>query len=629
MTARILEQPCCIAIGRIDSLRLPGAVIGGEQRNSVPSGVLRIRASVGAGNPTSSGCLRLVMLTRPPRILGSLFCVKLRASNLQKLKSQTFDVLIIGGGINGAVAASALAARGASVGLIDRNDFAGGTSQHSSNLAWGGIKYMESWEYPLVRALCMSRNRLIRAYPSSVQEIRFSTIIQRGFRWHPWILWAGTWLYWFLGNCFTRIPRLRTRARIQAEEPIVNTQNVSGGFEYSDAFLHDNDARFVFNFIRTAMSHGGIAANYVESTGAERIAQGDGFVWQVSAQDHVGGDTFPIRAKVLINAAGPWADEHNRLSAEQTAHRHIFSKGVHLIVPRIARHHRVLAFFADDGRLFFAIPMGNRTCVGTTDTRVPTPVARMTDEDRQFVLDNINKRLNLQQPLTRADVISERCGVRPLVVQGQADDDTDFLQLSRKHAVEANVAHRHISVFGGKLTDCINVGEEICEQVRRLGIKLPYPDFQWYGESSRAVRDEFLHQARLMNLDAYTAPESSEPLTRRLWRRYGAQAIGLLENIREDPREAEVLIKGTEYIRCELRQARRREMIVKLEDFLRRRSKIALVERAEVIRDAPGLTEACQILFGDQAQARIDEYFTVPATEAVTTARTATVSSSA
>jgi glycerol-3-phosphate dehydrogenase len=112
-----------------------------------------------------------------------------------------------------------------------------------------------------------------------------------------------------------------------------------------------------------------------------------------------------------------------------------------------------------------------------------------------------------------------------------------------------------------------------------------------------------------MNLDDYTAPESSEPLSRRLWRRYGAQAIGLLENIREDPREAEVLITGTEYIRCELRQAARREMIVKLDDFLRRRSKIALVERHEVIRHSPGLMDACHILFGDQAQARHDEYF--------------------
>ena len=253
--------------------------------------------------------------------------------------------------------------------------------------------------------------------------------------------------------------------------------------------------------------------------------------------------------------------------------------------------------------------MGNRTCIGTTDTKVDSANVRVTDEDRDFVLDNINKRLQLDRPLTPDDVIATRCGVRPLVVKGGDQNFDDFLQLSRKHAVDVDGERGHISIFGGKLTDCINVGEEICEEVQALGVALSHADFRWYGEPPDEVRDEFFHQAELMNLDSLTAAESSEPLSTRLWRRYGAHAIGLLENIREDPREAEVLIKGTEYIRCELRQAARREMIVKLEDFLRRRSKIALVERPEVIRNAPGLMEACEILFKDQAQARIDEYF--------------------
>ncbi len=532
--------------------------------------------------------------------------MKLRNNNLNGLKSREFDVLIIGGGINGAVAAAALSAKGASVALIDKGDFAGGTSQHSSNLAWGGIKYMETWEYPLVRALCMSRNRLIRSYPSTVQEMRFYTTIERGFRWHPLMLYLGTWLYWLIGNGFTRIPRLLSRARIRSEEPKINVTDAVGGFEYSDAYLHDNDARFVFNFIRSALSRGCIAANYVASCGARRDTGG----WTVDAEDQVSGEKFSIRAQVLVNAAGPWVDQHNQMSGQTTAHRHVLSKGIHLIVDRISPEKRVLAFFADDGRLFFAIPMGNRTCIGTTDTMVDSADVTVTEEDRNFVLENINKRLKLDHPLTENDVIASRCGVRPLVVEGAGEQEfEDFLQLSRKHAVDVNAVDKHISIFGGKLTDCINVGEEICAEVESLGVKLSYPKFKWYGEPPDEVRDEFFHQAKLMGLDTYTAPESSEPLSQRLWRRYGAQAIGLLENIREDPAEAEVLIKGTEYIRCELRQAARREMIVKLEDFLRRRSKMSLVERPEVIHAAPGLIEACRILFGDEAQARIDEYF--------------------
>ena len=118
-----------------------------------------------------------------------------------------------------------------------------------------------------------------------------------------------------------------------------------------------------------------------------------------------------------------------------------------------------------------------------------------------------------------------------------------------------------------------------------------------------------MHQARLMNLDSYTAPESIETLSTRLWRRYDQQAFALLATIREDPRQAEVLIKGTDYIRCEIRLAKHQEMISRLEDFLRRRSKIALVVRHEDIRNAEGLMEACEILFGDQASEKYEEYF--------------------
>ena len=112
-----------------------------------------------------------------------------------------------------------------------------------------------------------------------------------------------------------------------------------------------------------------------------------------------------------------------------------------------------------------------------------------------------------------------------------------------------------------------------------------------------------------MHLDSRTAKESSEPLSTRLWRRYAASALPLLDDIRQDPRMAEVLIRGTEYIRCELHHAAGREMVTKLEDFLRRRSKIALIARKSEIQRAPGLLEACRILFGDDAQAKFDEYF--------------------
>jgi glycerol-3-phosphate dehydrogenase len=541
--------------------------------------------------------------------------LKLRASNLEKLEQRVFDVLVVGGGVNGAVSAAALASQGAKVALIDRGDFAGFTSQESSNLAWGGIKYLESFEFGLVRKLCLSRNRLIRAYPSSVREIRFFVTVAQGFRKSRFLLWLGLWLYWFIGNFFTRTPRLLTVRDIDEEEPIVRTEGSQGGVEYSDAYFVDNDARFVFNFVRSAMNRGAIAANYVESIGARR----EGNLWVCSAIDTVGGRTLTIRARLLVNACGPYVDAFNEKTGVPTEHRHVFSRGIHLIVDKLTPERRVLTFFADDGRLFFVIPLGPKSCIGTTDTREEQLPPHVLPEDRKFVLDNVNKRLKLARPLTEQSILAERCGVRPLVVKpnGGTDKTADWMSLSRKHVIEVDRVKLQLSIFGGKLTDCLNIGGEVCRIVEELGVALPYAGHRWYGEPPDEIRDEFFHEARLMGLDDLTSPESSEPLSTRLWRRYGESALRLLEDIRADPAMAEVLIAGTEYIRGELYHAARREMITKLEDFLRRRSKIALIARKENIERAPGLIEACRILFGDEATQKYIEYFGAPPREDV------------
>ena len=529
--------------------------------------------------------------------------ISLRNSNVGKLDEHEFDVLITGGGINGAVAAASLAARGVRVALIDKGDFAGGVSSNSSNLAWGGIKYLESHEYLLVNKLCKSRNRLMRAYPSTVKEIRFFTTIQRGFRFWPFFVFLGSVVYWVMGRFVTRAPRYVSARAIEAAEPVINTTHAAGGLEYSDCYLYDNDARFVFNFIRKSLNYGCIAANYVESLGA-RQEQG---VWLTDARDMESGQALTIRSKAIINACGPYVDAQNKMVDEQTEYHHLFSKGVHLIVDQLTDNQRVLTFFASDGRLFFLIPMGPKTCIGTTDTQVAEPEVGVTDEDRDFVLANVNGLLDLNPPLTRADIIAERVGVRPLAIKGEGGE-ADWVQLSRKHVIEVNESSRHMSILGGKLTDCLNVGDEVADWVQRLGVDVPQPDNLWYGEPGAELRDEFMLQARLMELDDLTDPSSSEPLSERFWRRYGESAFGLLERIREDESCVELLIENAEYTRCEIELAARREMIVKLEDFMRRRSKIEQVVRREEIASAPGLQEACEILFGDQADARLQEY---------------------
>jgi len=529
--------------------------------------------------------------------------MNLRDTNLTQLSAQTYDVLVVGAGINGAVSAAALSKKGLSVAVIDKGDFAGETSSHSSNLAWGGIKYLESHEYLLVNKLCKSRNHLMQSYPSTVQEIRFLTTLQKGFRFPALFVYLGTLLYWIMGRFFTRFPEFLSSAAIEAREPVIDTSNAQGGFEYSDAFLHDNDARFVFNFIRGAMDNGAVVTNYVSAQDAQFIDN----IWHVAAKDEISGEPIAIKAKSVINACGPFADAFNAELENKTEHHHVFSKGVHLIVNKLTKVDKVLAFFASDGRLFFVIPMGQKTCIGTTDDKVDSPNPVVTDADRHFILDNVNALLNLDQPLTMADVISERCGVRPLAVKGNSGS-SDWVQLSRKHAVDVNTPKRLVSIFGGKLTDCINVGNEIADTIAAFDMPLPKPHAKWYGESSDAHKQTFLDRAELINLDALTPVYSSELLSTRLWRRYDINALQIIDEIQRDPQQAEQLMHNAEYIRAELHYAARREMITRLDDFLRRRSKISMVLRSSEILSSPGLLEACEILFGEQAEAKLAEY---------------------
>ena len=539
-----------------------------------------------------------------------------RTAHIDRLRNGSFDVLVVGGGINGAVASAALAGRGAEVALVDRGDFGSFTSQQSSNLVWGGFKYLENYELPLVFKLCRSRNRLMKSYPDNIKEISFLASLDETSPYTPWFAALGTVGYWGIGMFGTRHPRLLSAEKAKIEEPAIDTTGVRGAIEYRDAYLIDNDARFVFSFVRSAIEAGATAANYVELMSATR----DGHRWHAHLRDVDSGEELQCSAKVIVNAAGPFVDGLNQQWGMRTDHRIVYSKGIHLVVPRLTTddHQRVLAFFDDTQRLFYVIPMGRRSVIGTTDTRVDSPFSEVDDADRTFLLEQINARLDLDKPLTLDDVISERCGVRPLVVNSSGGDqrDVDWTSLSRKHAIETDHERHVVTIFGGKLTDCLNVGEEVAADVESLGVPLEKDLHNWFGEPAAATRAEFYRQARLMKLDSLRAKADAEPLTDRLWRRYGRRAFTMLEAIRDDPQMGEDIMESADYLRVELHLAATTEMIVRLEDFTRRRSKIDQVVRRDDIVGSSGLREVAEILFGDDAERRLAEYLEKSSTTA-------------
>ena len=533
----------------------------------------------------------------------------LRDANIDRLRNGLFDVLVVGAGINGAVSSAALAGRGASVAMIDRGDFGSFTSQESSNLVWGGFKYLENYELPLVFGLCRSRNRLMKAYPDNIKEIGFLAALDRTAPYPPWFAGLGAMAYWMIGLFGTKPPKVFGAERIKLEEPAIDTSSLRGGIQYQDAYLIDNDSRFVFSFVRSAIEAGACVANYVELVSAER--SGDRWIAHLRNVDN--GEQFTTSARAIVNAGGPFVDEINDGWGLESENRIVYSKGIHLVVPRLTtnRHDRVLAFFDDTQQLFYVIPMGRRSVIGTTDTRIDTPFTAVDNDDREFLLAQINARLALDTPLTVDDVIAERSGVRPLVVKRHGDDKkhVDWTSLSRKHEIECDDELGVVTVFGGKLTDCLNVGEEVAEAIEQLGIPLEKDLENWYGEAAKATRREFFRQAKLMKLDQLRTKPDTEPLSDRLWRRYGRRAFDLLEAIRADPAMGEDIMGSADYLRAELHNAAEHEMIVKLDDFMRRRSKIDLVVHDDEIRNSEGLPEVAEILFGGDSNRRLTEYF--------------------
>ncbi len=535
-----------------------------------------------------------------------------RSENLRRLDGGDFDVIVIGGGINGAVSAAALAGRGASVALVDRGDFGSFTSQESSNLVWGGFKYLENYELGLVYGLCRSRNELMKSYPDNVREIGFLATLDKSAPYRPWFAGVGATAYWAIGRFGTKPPKVFSRRRLAQAEPAISTTTARGAIQYQDAYLIDNDSRFVFSFIRSAFEAGAVTTNYVELVHAERRSDR----WYVALRDVVTGVEMTASAKTLVNAAGPFVDALNKSWGTTTTHRIVYSKGIHLVVPRLTTtdHDRVLAFFDDSQRLFYVIPMGRRSVVGTTDTRVDDPHTAVTEEDRNFLLEQINARMNLEKPLEASDVIAERSGVRPLVVkvEGEGSDDwrsKEWTSLSRRHEVECDAQRSVVTVFGGKLTDCLNVGAEVASEIESLGVALEADQRNWYGEPDSASRAEFFRQAHLMHLDEMRPKPDTESLSVRLWRRYGRRAFDMLEHIRNDPSMATDVMESADYLRVELHNAADHEMIVKLEDFMRRRSKIDLVVADDEFVGSDGLAEISHLLFGDDGERKLDEFY--------------------
>jgi glycerol-3-phosphate dehydrogenase len=511
-----------------------------------------------------------------------------------------FDVAIVGAGINGSVIAASLASHGASVLLVDSRDIAGYTSQASSNMIWGGFKYLEGFDIRLVWSLCGSRNRMVAAYPTNVKPIDFVANLDKDSPHRPWFAYLGTLVYWAFGRFKTRAPRYLTRARLEARASVVNTSNSRGGVVYGDAFLPENDARFVFQFANTASQNGAVVLNHVAAANITHSAK----TWSMDLIDQLEHEPAArtVTADVIINAAGPFTGSLNDTIGIQTDNRLALSKGIHLIVNRLTTDDQILVFYDDTGRLFYVLPMGERSSIGTTDTRMDAPTIEVTDDDVVFLLEQINARLDLEEPLTTDDVVSTRGGVRPLVVEASAGDtrSEDWTKLSRKHVVEVNHERKLISVLGGKLTDCLNVGYEMIDYVGEFGVELSTAHDRWFGEPDEATRTA--------SFAGLTGVGFDEATSSRMWRRYGARVEGLIEMVNADSSLSDRVFPFDDLRGCEAIEMGQREMVATIEDLLRRRTMLELTHGRPTLQAAAELDVLANLAFGTDGPAAAKAY---------------------
>ena len=383
------------------------------------------------------------------------------------LGARTFDVIVIGGGITGAGVARDAAMRGLSVALVEARDFGSGTSSRSSKMIHGGLRYLPMGDIALVREAASERKIVQAIAPHLARETPFVIPAKTGGTIAK--LRAGLWTFEKLGG----VPKSRKHevwslAELEANEPAIAATGLAGAVVYPE-YLTD-DARLTLANVRGASEHGAVVANYCA---AEAILTENGRATAVTVRETLPGAparTARVSSRMIVNAAGPWVDAVRALEAPGATGRLKLTKGVHLAVPREKLPvSRTIIFPAADRRSVFAVPKGETTYIGTTDTFHPTTEdwPAITAQDADYLLTAAAAWFSVS-PLTRADIASAWSGVRPLV----AEEGKSASDISRKDELWTGPAGV-LSIAGGKLTAFRKMAERVVDQIEEaLGRKL-------------------------------------------------------------------------------------------------------------------------------------------------------------
>jgi len=387
------------------------------------------------------------------------FSARTRVANLDRLRDETFDVLVVGGGIVGAGVARDAACRGLRTALVERGDFASGTSGKTSRLIHGGLRYLRSYRVGLVRQSVRERDLLLKRAPSLVHPLAFVIPAYRGRRPGALLLRFGLFLYDFLSRDKTVPRRVWLAADATVErEPRLSSDALAGAGIYYDAWT--DDARLVLAVVKDAAEAGACVANYTEVV--ELLHDEGGRVVGARLRDVIENRTLDARARIAVNATGVWLD---RLRAPRGIPTIRATKGIHIFLPRtkVGNRHALALTAPRDGRIVFVLPWNELALVGTTDTDYGGDADHVVPNaaDVAYLLDVVNSAFP-QARVTTDDVVSAYAGLRPLLRNRRADARES--DISREHAIfEDNDGL--ISVAGGKLTTHRSMAEDVIDLV--------------------------------------------------------------------------------------------------------------------------------------------------------------------
>jgi glycerol-3-phosphate dehydrogenase len=498
-----------------------------------------------------------------------------------QIQSQEFDLMVIGGGITGAGIARDATLRGLNVALVEKKDYAWGTSSRSSKLAHGGFRYLEHFKFGLVMESLRERKVLMTIAPHNVHPIPFYIPVYEGEKPPAILLRLGLIAYEYL-SIGKRIGKRKWHSKKKALEifPALKKEGLKGMGQYYDCQM--NDARLCLENILTAVNDGATILNYVEVLNFDKDSNNR--IKGVIVKDLETGNTTTVKAKIVVNATGPWSDFVKSKDEKNSKKRLANSKGVHIITKRVIEDDKALAIALKDGRIIFVLPFKEKfTLIGTTDTFYDGDIENIIclEDEVEYLLEGYN-RFFPENQLTKEDVISSYAGVRPLVFDEKHGADSK--DVSREHRIFQDKS-RLISIIGGKYTTYRRMAKTITDLV----VKTLQKEKRLSGEISKCRTDKVpLKGGNYPNFtnwdDVFTNQlkelqqnyNINETIARHLIKDYGILAEEVLSLTKSDKALLNKLVPDSPYIYAEVVFSIENEYCRSLEDFYWLRTFLAL-----------------------------------------------------